>query len=341
MATIDESMQAEHAKPGALVRSSIIEAAKKALRVEATAIMTCCDRLGEEIVLATDAILSSAGKVVVCGVGKSGHVGHKLASTFCSTGTPAVFLHPSEAVHGDLGVYRPRDPTVIISKSGATAELVQLIPLFREFESTLIGIIGNKSSPLAREVDILLDATVVQEADPLNIAPTASTTVALAIGDALAASLMSARSFTNTDFARFHPGGQLGRNLTLTVADVMHSGEDVAWVRPETSFRELVVAMTEHPLGAACVLNENNALAGLVTDGDLRRAVSAHEDIQRLKVADIMRCNPTAIGAGASLQDAIRVMEDRPSQISVLPVLAVDGTCSGLLRLHDVYQPKL
>jgi len=313
--------------------------AERALRLEAEAILAAASRLDGNLTLAVELILSHPGKLVVSGLGKSGHVGHKIVATLCSTGTPAVFLHPSEAVHGDLGIYSPGDPTLLISKNGATAELLRLVPVLRQFQSPLIGIIGNKASPLAEQVDILLDASVASEADPNNLAPTSSSTVAMALGDALAVTLMEARHFTPEDFARFHPGGQLGRNLLLSVSDVMHRGDSVAWVNPALPLKQVVICMTEHPLGAACVVNAGGFLEGLITDGDLRRALRDHDDIRSLAARDVMTATPTTIAASAQLKLALHLMEDRPRQISVLPVLDdAEGKCVGLIRLHDIYQ---
>jgi arabinose-5-phosphate isomerase len=205
----------------------------------------------------------------------------------------------------------------------------------------LIGILGNLTSPLARQVDVVLDARVAREADPLNLAPTSSSTVALALGDALAAALMVARKFSDADFARYHPSGQLGRNLLLRVADVMHVGEEVAWVGPNDSMRTVVIAMTKHPLGAACVVDTGGSLHGIITDGDLRRALQAHDDIRPLTATAIMTPHPVSVSPTAILRDAARIMEDRPSQISVLPVLDEGQRCVGLLRIHDVYQTGL
>jgi arabinose-5-phosphate isomerase len=316
--------------------------ARSVLQAESRAIAAAADRLNQTLTQAVQLILDHPGKVVVSGVGKSGHIGQKLAATLASTGTPAVFLHAAEAVHGDLGIYTPGDPSILISKSGSTAELLRLVPILRQFRSPLIAIVGHPKSPLARAVDLILDATVEREADPLDLAPTCSSTVALAVGDALAVSLMHARQFGPQDFARYHPGGQLGRNLWLKVADVMHQGEEVAWVTPETPLRQVIIAMTERPLGAACVVDAAFQLLGLVTDGDLRRALLAHDDIRNLRAGACMTRQPLTIFPDASLRDAIRLMEDRPSQISVLPVTdRASGRCLGLVRIHDIYQPEL
>ena len=238
------------------------EIAQAVLKVEAQALAAAADRLDHNLTKAVELLLAHDGKVVVSGIGKSGHIGQKIAATLASTGTPAVFLHAAEAVHGDLGIYTPGDPSILISKSGSTAELLRLIPVLRQFRSPLIAIVGNLNSPMAKQADVVLDARVEREADPLNLAPTCSTTVALALGDALAVALMMARRFTDQDFARYHPAGQLGRNLWLKVADVMHENDAVAWVKPETPLRQVIIAMSERPLGAACVVDEAVSVAG-------------------------------------------------------------------------------
>jgi arabinose-5-phosphate isomerase len=248
-----------------------------------------------------------------------------------------VFLHPAEAVHGDLGIYTPGDPTVLISKNGSSRELLALVPLLRDFRSPLIGILGSTASPLAGRLDVLLDASVEREADPHNLAPTASAVAALAVGHALAIALALARDFTPEQFGRFHPGGQLGRNLMLSVREAMHSGEEVATVAPETSFQAVILAMTERPTGGACVVRADGSLAGFVTDGDLRRVLTHHHDIRALRAEDVMTRTPVTIGPDATLGEALELMERRPSQISVLPVVDEAGRALGLLRIHDIY----
>ena len=311
--------------------------ARAVMEAEAQAILAAANRLGDEIGHAVRLIIGHRGKVIVTGIGKSGHVAHKIAATLCSAGTPAVFLHPAEATHGDLGVYTPGDPTILLSRSGSTEELMRLVPVLREFNSPLIGILGNRHSWLARNVDVVLDAWVAREADPLNLAPTSSAAVALVLGDALAVALMRARGFTHEDFARYHPGGQLGRNLRLRVADVMHTGGDVPWIAIDTSLREVVIRMTQRPLGAAPVVDEHYRLCGLITDGDLRRALLANDDIRTLRASDVMTAHPVKVSASASLKEALQLMEDRPRQISVLPVIGAGEACVGLLRIHDIY----
>jgi len=308
------------------------------MQIEADAVASAARRLDGNLTSAVELILAHTGKLVVTGLGKSGHVARKIAATLCGTGTPAVFLHAAEASHGDLGLYSPGDPTLMVSKSGNTLELLQLIPYLRELPSRCIGILGNPSAPLAAEMDVVLDASVECEADPDNLAPTASSTVALSLGHGLAVALMRARNFGLDDFERNHPAGHLGRSLRLTVRDVMHGRDQIAWAHPEDSLKQVVIAMTRYPHGAACVVDASSRLIGLITDGDVRRALQAHDDIRCLRAPDVMSANPATIASNARLQQALRLMEDRPSQISVLPVVdPASGVCLGLLRLHDIY----
>ncbi len=311
------------------------------MQAEAESIAAAAARLDENFARAAGIVLRHSGKVIVTGIGKSGRVGEKLVATFASTGTPAVFLHPAEAVHGDLGIYQPEDPTIMISKSGATDELRRLVRVLRGFRSPLIGILGNPCAPLASDMDVVLDASVRAEADPHNLAPTASSAAAMALGDALAIAVMQARRFTPEDFAVYHPAGQLGRNLGLTVSEVMHGGERAVWARPEDGLKQVVIAMSARPLGAACVVDAEGHLSGIITDGDLRRALESHDDIRGLTAADIMTARPVTVAPEARLHEALRLMEDRPSQISVLPVVdPATGKCAGLFRLHDVYHGR-
>jgi arabinose-5-phosphate isomerase len=215
-----------------------------------------------------------------------------------------------------------------------------LIPVLRGLNSPLIGIIGNRVSPLAKQIDVLLDASVRAEADPHNLAPTASTAVATAIGDALALAVMQARELTPEDFAQRHPAGQLGRNLRVTVRQVMHSGDEVAWANRESSIKQVIIAMNRCPLGAACVVGEEGRLGGVITDGDLRRALQSNDDIREVKAGGLMTVHPVTVSPDATLTEALRLMEDRPSQISVLPVMEGER-CLGLVRLHDLYQTDL
>ena len=316
--------------------------AAKILRKEGQELIDAADRIPEPMARVCEIIANHPGKVVICGMGKSGLIAQKIAATLCSIGSKAVFLHAAEAVHGDLGIYAPGDPTIVISKSGATEELVRLIHILKEFNSQLIGILGNLKSPLADQMDVVLDASVSKEADPLGIVPTSSTTLTLAIGDALAAVLMSHRGFDHDDFAKLHPAGDLGRRLRLTVEKIMQPIKDVATVRLDDNLRKVVIKMTEKPQGAALVMDGDSTLLGIVTEGDLRRCLAENGDIDQLKVSEVMTENPVSVNLDAPLNDAVTLMEDRKSQISVLPVVNGDGkSCAGLLRLHDVYQTRL
>ena len=299
-------------------------------------------RLDGSFTKVVDLIAKHSGKVVLIGVGKSGLIAQKIAATLCSTGTPAIFLHAADAVHGDLGILQSGDPVILISRSGATAELVRLLPVLRSFKSPLIALVGNTHSPLATQADFILDIGARPEADPLGLVPTTSTLLTLALGDALAAALITQRGFGPSDFARFHPAGQLGRNLSLTVGEVFQPIERCARVDIAASLREAVIAMTTFPNGAACILNNEGTLMGLITDGDLRRALSRGIDLNTAKVTDVMTKNPIRTHPQVSLIEAARVMEDRPSQISVLPVTQSENQkCLGLLRIHDIYQAGL
>ena len=316
--------------------------AESTLVKEAKEIESASKRIGPAVVETAEIILNHKGKVVICGLGKSGLIGQKIVATLCSTGIQAVFLHAAEALHGDLGIYHPGDPTILISKSGATEELRRLIPRLREFNSPLIGLVGNVHSPVSNEVDIVLDASVSTEADPLGVVPTSSTTLTLAIGDALTTVLMAMREFRHEDFVRLHPGGELGKRLGLRIEDVMHSLDDAVTVSLDQGIIEITKLMTENPLGAALVLDSDKRLLGIITDGDIRRCLSMNRDFNSIKLSDIMNKAPVSVPVQASLDEAMKMMEDRPSQISVLPVIDLTkNVCLGLLRLHDIYQSKL
>jgi arabinose-5-phosphate isomerase len=319
------------------IENDWLAAARAAMTIEAESIARAATRLGGGLIRAVELILAHPGKVVVTGIGKSGHIARKIVATLCSTGTAAVFLHPAEAVHGDLGIYTPGDPTILISKNGTSAELQALVPLLRQFRSPLIGILGSANSPLGSAVDVVLDASVEREADPHNLAPTASAVTALALGHALAIALMTARNFTPEEFGRFHPGGQLGRNLRLSVSAAMHGEGEVAFVAPGAALKDVIIAMTRRAMGGACVVDSEGLLAGFITDGDLRRALTNHDDIRGLTAADAMTAHPVTVGPDASLGQALELMERRKSQISVLPVVDGEGRALGLLRIHDIY----
>ena len=315
--------------------------ASSILHDEGQELINAADRISSSVVDVCDLIVKHPGKVVICGMGKSGLIAQKIAATLCSIGNKAVFLHAAEATHGDLGIYAPGDPTILISKSGSTIELVKLIPILKEFNSPLIGILGNMKSSLVDHMDIVLDASVSREVDPLGLVPTASTTLTLAIGDALAAVIMSHQGFNHEDFAKLHPAGDLGRRLRFTVEDIMQPINNVAVVKKDDKLRKVVIDMTEKPYGAALVLSDETLL-GIVTEGDLRRCLAENGDIDKMLVSEIMSTNPISINIKAPLRDALTLMEERESQISVLPVVNDDEKlCCGLLRLHDVYQTHL
>ena len=296
-------------------------------------------KIDQDIQSAAELIINNSGKVVVCGLGKSGLIGQKIVATLCSTGTRSVYMHAAEAIHGDLGIYNPGDPTILISKSGNTEELVRLIPILKEFQSPLIAIVGNMDSFIAKNSDIVLNGTVEKEIDPLGVVPTTSSLVALAIGDALASVLMVQRGFDKKDFARNHPGGELGKQLALKVESVMHPLNDVAQIDENDSISSCASKMTKKPLGAALHL-DNDRLKGIVTEGDLRKSIASTSDLSN-SILDFINNNPISINPSISILDAMKVMEDRHSQISCLPVIDSDGKCLGLVTLHDLYQTKL
>lgn len=313
--------------------------AQRVLIKEANSIIRASDCLGKNFSLAVDCLDTARGKIVVSGIGKSGHLGKKLAATFCSTGSPAAFLHPSEAVHGDLGIHQEGDPVLFLSNSGSTPELLALVPLLRSREAKIVGIFGNDKGQLTTKVDAYLDSSVPEEADPLGIVPTASFAVSASLGDALASALMKRRNFSEMDYAQTHPAGQLGRNLILRVSDVMHPPSKIACVGKQTKIKELVIEMTKFPLGAACIV-EGDRLVGIVTDGDLRRALNDKENLLDFSADGVMTISPQSIKPDLSLGDALKLMEDRESPISVLPVACPKtNKLLGMIRLHDIYTP--
>ena len=265
----------------------------------------------------------------------------KIAATLCSTGSPACFLHASEAVHGDLGIHQKNDPVVFLSNSASTPELISLEPIIRKRKGNIVGILGNPKGPLSQKVDVFLDSSVDKEADPLGIVPTSSFMVSAALADALASALMKRRGFSETDYALTHPAGQLGRNLLFSVGDVMHGLDKIAIIEPEANLKALVIEMTKFPLGAACIV-KNRSLLGIITDGDLRRSLGTKKDILKLNAHQIMTAKPRTIKPETSLGHALEEMEKEKNQISVLPVIEnKSNKLLGLLRLHDIYTPNL
>ena len=314
--------------------------AKKILQDEANEILHAAERVSKSIVDAARIIDKSSGKIMICGMGKSGLIAQKIAATLCSVGSKAVFLHAADALHGDLGIYDPGDPTIMISKSGSTEEIIRLIPILKDLRSPLIGIIGNIKSPIIKDLDVVLDATVSNEADPLGIVPTSSTTLTLSIGDALAGVLMSKKGFVKEDFAKFHPAGDLGKRLRLTVENIMQQIDDVAVVDASDNLRDVVIAMTDKPQGAAIVICKDNEF-GIITDGDLRRLLVEGNNIDSLVAEKAMTSDPISVSIEMPLDNALKLMEDRKYQISILPVIDSNNRCVGLIRLHDIYQTHL
>jgi len=313
---------------------SLIEMGREALRIEARAVAALVDRLGADFERACRMLLACSGRVVVSGMGKSGHVGGKIAATLASTGTPAFFLHPAEASHGDLGMVAKGDVVLAISYSGETAELLTILPLFKRMDAPLIAMTGNPLSTLAREAAVHLDISVPAEACPLNLAPTASTTATLAMGDALAVALLKHRGFTEADFARSHPGGALGRRLLLRVSDIMRCGDDLPTVRPETPLPEGLLEMSRKRLGLTAVVDADRRVLGIFTDGDLRRALDRHVDIHKSTMADVMTRGCRSIGPQELAAEAVLMMEKHA--INGLLVLDANGVLIGALNVHDL-----
>ncbi len=311
------------------------------LKLEAAAIERTAGILDRETVeRAVELLLGCESKIVVVGVGKSGIIANKIADTMTSTGTVAVFLHPTDALHGGLGVITRGDCVIALSNSGETDEILALLPALKAREVSIIAIVGNVNSTLSRNADVALDASVDKEACPLNLAPTTSTTVALAIGDALAMTLMQSKNLTAEAFAANHPAGRLGKRLTLKVSNLMHESPNVA---PEAGWLEVVKAISRFALGAVNVVNGENKLIGIVTDGDLRRTIerTAPENLSNLAAAQMMTGNPVTANPEMLAFDALNTMENRPMQISVLPVVDETGAAVGLLRLHDIVRSGL
>lgn len=311
----------------------LLKSASEVFDIEANSILKLKERLGDEFIKAIDILYNSKGKVIVTGMGKSGLIGRKIASTLCSTGTPAIFLHPAESTHGDSGIITRQDVVVGISNSGETGELLNLLPLIKRFNVPLIGITGKNDSTLAKRSDVVLNIAVEREACPLNKAPTASTTVTLALGDALAVCLLKKRGFSYEDFLVFHPSGALGKGILYKVSDLMLKGDNLPLVDENTLFLDAVKLISEKKLGCAFVVDTDDSLKGVITDGDIRRILLKHGNIETLKVKDIMVLNPKYVNTDDLAAKALSIMEKY--SITSLGVVK-DNKLAGIIHIHDL-----
>lgn len=318
---------------------ALIESGKRTVRLEAQAVTELIDRIGDEFARACRIILACQGRVVVTGMGKSGHIGHKIAATLASTGTPAFFVHPGEANHGDLGMITRGDVVIAISNSGNSAEIVSLLPILKRREVPLITFTGRAKSTLAEAAAVSLDVSVPSEACPLDLAPTSSTTVTLVMGDALAVALLQARGFTAEDFALSHPGGMLGRRLLLRIEDIMHGGAQIPRVPPDTSLLHALGEITAKGFGMTTVCDSEGVLLGVFTDGDLRRALDNGSDIKEATIDQVMSRQPTTVKPQTLAAEALTIMESR--KITALVVADDDGRPVGVLHMHDLLRAGL
>jgi len=312
---------------------------RQTLSIEAAAVDALVGRINGDFAAAVELILGCRGRLIVSGMGKSGHVARKIASTMASTGTPAYFVHPAEASHGDLGMITRDDVLLALSNSGESEELLRIVPLVKRQGARLIAMTGVPTSTLAREADVHLDAGVAQEACPHNLAPTASTTAALALGDALAVALLDARGFGPDDFARSHPGGSLGRRLLTHVSDVMRSGDSVPTVGPQAGVTDAILAMSRGGLGLVVVIDDGGRTLGIFTDGDLRRAFEKRIDLQAVSIASVMHARPHTIAPERLAVEAVEMMERY--RINALLVADLDGRLLGALNMHDLFTAKV
>lgn len=316
----------------------LIEAGVEVLKIETEALIQISNSLDENFAKACNAILNCNGRVIVLGIGKSGHIGNKIAATFASTGTPAFFVHPAEAMHGDLGMITTNDVVIMISKSGEVQEILAFMPLLKRLGLPIINITGNLNSSMAQMADINLDASVKREACSLNLAPTASTTVAMAIGDALAVSILQARGFTQDDFARSHPGGTLGKKLLVKISDVMQTGDNVPRVLLGTKLSETILEISKKCLGITTVVDPKSPtkIIGVCTDGDLRRAFTKPIDLLNTLVDDVMTHSFKTIYADMLAAEAVLLMQQH--KVSALPVLDREHNLVGALNIHDLFK---
>lgn len=313
---------------------SYIQSALRVINMERDAVSALAERVDGSFTQACDILLNCRGRVVVTGMGKSGHIGNKIAATLASTGTPAFFVHPGEASHGDMGMITPGDVVIALSNSGTTSELITLLPLLKLLAVPVIALTGNPQSELATSADAHLDVSVQEEACPLNLAPTSSTTVSLVMGDALAIALLEARGFTADDFAFSHPGGALGRRLLLKIDHIMHTGDAIPKVTTGTPLSGALLEMSSKALGVTTVLDHSGKLLGIFTDGDLRRAIDRGVDVHHCPIDDVMTRNARSIKPGTMAAEALRIMED--SKITVLVAVDDKGIPVGVIHTHDL-----
>lgn len=318
---------------------SHLQIAREVLGIEARAIDAASARLGPAFEAAVQALLECKGRVILMGLGKSGLIARKIAATLASTGTPAFFVHAAEAAHGDLGMITDQDVVIALSNSGETGEVISILPAMRRKGARLIALTGKLDSTLARDADIVLDGSIEKEACPMNLAPTASTTVALALGDAMAVALLEARDFSRDDFALSHPGGSLGRRLLTHVSDVMRQGDEVPRISPDHSVGDAVLEITRKRLGMTTVTDPDGRLLGIFTDGDLRRMIESGQDWRNLKVSDVMSRKPRTIAAHRLAAEAVHIMES--AHINQLAVIDSDNKVVGALNMHDLFAAKV
>ncbi|MDQ1092551.1 arabinose-5-phosphate isomerase [Xanthomonas sacchari] len=325
--------------PAAPDDAGLVASGRRVVEIEQAALAAVGARIGADFAAACRLILGSRGRVVATGMGKSGHVARKIAATLASTGTPAFFVHPGEAGHGDLGMITDADVVLALSYSGESDEILMLLPVLKRQGNAVIAMTGRAQSTLAREADLHLDVSVPAEACPLDLAPTSSTTASLALGDALAVALLDARGFTADDFARSHPAGSLGRRLLLHITDVMHGGDELPKVREDASLSEALVEMSRKRLGMTAVVDADDRLLGLFTDGDLRRALDSALDVRQTRIAEVMTRQPRTIGADQLAAEAARLMETH--QINGLIVVDAAGRAVGALNIHDLLRARV
>lgn len=321
------------------IEKDVIEIGKRVIRIEASAVAELEKRIDENFSKIVELILNSKGRVIVTGIGKSGIIARKIVATMNSTGTPALYLHPVDAIHGDLGVVRKEDVVICISKSGDTVEVLRLIPILKRIGVPIISMVGNLNSQLARLSDYVLNVAVKEEACPYNLAPTSSTTATLAMGDALAIALLEKRNFTKENFALFHPGGNLGKRLLLKVEELMVSGNEVPKVHTSTPMKETIIEMTSKRLGATCVIDDNGKLVGIITDGDLRRLLHRTENVFSLTAGEVMTKNPKTIKKDALAVTALQQMETY--NITQLVVIDDEKIPIGMIHIHDLVKAGL